>query len=94
MNVEKIMQKPEMKALIKIANLSKAIPTAKKMVKVSSLLTKEDTKRIEEYSLGTIAVKVGPEAFFLSKQHSVPADAIVQRDTENQILGIPAVAGG
>lgn len=94
MNVEKMMQKPEMKALVKIANLSKAIPTAKEMIKVSSLLTDLDNKTIEDYSLGTLAVKVGNEAFFLSKEHSVPVGAVVQRDAMGQILGIPAVAGG
>ncbi len=88
------MQKPEMKALVKIANLSKAIPTSKKMATVASLLTKVDSKRIEEYQLGTIAVKVGTEAFFLSQQHKVPADAVIQRDEQGQILGIPAIAGG
>jgi len=88
------MQKPEMKALVKIANLSKVIPTSKKMVTVASLLTKVDNQRVEEYQLGTIAVKVGTEAFFLSKQHNVPAEAVIQRDEQGQILGIPAIAGG
>ncbi len=88
------MQKQEMKTLVKIANLSEAIPTSKKMVTVASLLSVEDTKRIEELNLGTIAVKVGKEAFFLSKIHKVPAEAVVQRDTQGQILGIPAVVAG
>lgn len=92
--MEKIMQKPEMKALVKIANLSKAIPTSKTMVSVKTLLTKDDHNRVEEYKLGTIAVKVGTEAFFLSEQHKVPADAVIQRDEQGQILGIPAIAGG
>jgi len=88
------MQKPEMKAFIKIANLSMAIPASKKMVPVSSLLTKLDDERIKEYIFGTIAVKVGEEAFFLSPKHNVPANAVLQRDEQGQILGIPAIAGG
>ena len=92
--MEKIMQKPEMKAFIKIANLSVAIPASKEMVTVQSLLTKEDDQRIKEYIFGTIAVKVGEEAFFLSPKHNVPDTAMLQRDEQGQILGIPAIAGG
>lgn len=88
------MQKPEMKAFIKIANLSVAIPASKEMVTVQSLLTKQDNERIEEYIFGTIAVKVGEEAFFLSPKHNVPKTAMLQRDEQGQILGIPAIAGG
>jgi hypothetical protein len=94
MIVEKIMQKPEMKALVKIANLSKEIPTSKTMVTVASFLAKPDLARIKEYQLGSIGVKVGSEAFFLSTDHKVPNSAVIQRDTQGQILGIPAVAGG
>ncbi len=83
-----------MKALVKIATLSKEIPTSKTMVTVGSLLAKPDLARIEEYQLGSIGVKVGSEAFFLSTDHKVPASAVIQRDTQGQILGIPAVAGG
>lgn len=92
--MEKIMQTQEMKELVKIANLSTAIPQSKNMVKVTSLLTKADTKRIEDYSLGSIAVKVGNEAFFLSQEHKVPHDAVIQRDAQGQVLGIPAIVGG
>ncbi len=88
------MQKPQMKTLVKLASMSKVIPTSKKMVTVASLLTREDKARVKEYNLGTIAVKVGQEAFFLSQLHKVPADAVVQRDEERELLGIPAVAGG
>lgn len=83
-----------MKTLVKLANMSKAIPTSKKMVTVASLLTKEDDARIKEYNLGIIAVKVGQEAFFLSQLHKVPAEAVIQRDENRELLGIPAVAGG
>ena len=94
MLVEKIMQTTQMKTLVKIANLSKAIPTSKTMVAVSSMLTKQDNARIKEYSMGTIAVKVGTEAFFLSQEHKVPSGAVVQRNEQGEVLGIPAVAGG
>lgn len=92
--MENIMQKTEMKEAIKIANMSKAIPTSKNMVKVSSLLTKEDEKRIEEYSMGSVGVQVGKEKFFLSVQHNVPAEASLLRDNQGQLLGVPAVVGG
>lgn len=83
-----------MKTLVKLSNMSKAIPTSKKMVTVASLLTKKDKARIEELNLGTIAVKVGTEAFFLSQMHKVPTESVVQRNETGEILGIPAVAGG
>ncbi len=67
-----------MKAFIKIANLSMAIPASKQMVPVSSLLTKLDNDRIKEYIFGTIAVKVGEDAFFLSPKHNVPETAMLQ----------------
>jgi len=89
-----IMQTKQMKELVKISNFSKAIPTAKKMVTVASLLNKKDKERVDELTLGTIAIKVGQQAFFLSKQHKVPITAMVQRDTQGQILGIPMVSGG
>jgi len=94
MLVEKIMQTEQMKSLVKIANLSEAIPTSKTMVTVASMLTKRDKARIEEYSMGSIAVKVGNEAFFLSQEHKVPTEAIIQRNEQDEILGIPAIAGG
>lgn len=94
MLVEKIMQTQEMKTLVKIANLSEAIPTSKTMVTVASMLTKKDKARIAEYSMGSIAVKVGSAAFFLSQEHKVPSEAIVQRNEQGEILGIPAIAGG
>lgn len=92
--MEKIMQTQQMKELVKISSFSKAIPTSKETVTVASLLTKEDEKRIENMTLGTIAIKVGKEAFFLSTQHKVPAEAVVQRNELGQVLGIPVVAGG
>ena len=92
--MEKIMQTEQMKELVKISNFSKAIPTSKETVTVSSLLTKEDENRIDSLSLGTIAIKVGQQAFFLSKQHKVPTEAVVQRDAQGLLLGIPAVSGG
>ncbi len=94
MLVEKIMQTEQMQTLVKIANLSEAIPTSKKMVSVSSMLTKKDRERIELYSMGSIAVKVGTSAFFLSQEHKVPTEAIIQRNEQDEILGIPAIAGG
>jgi hypothetical protein len=92
--VEKLMKKQEMKTLIKIAGLSKAIPTTKTMVTVGSLLTQEDKDRIQELSLGVIGVKVGDSAFFLSQLHKVPSTAVIQRDDQGLILGLSAVAGG
>lgn len=92
--MENIMQTKQMKELVKISNFSKVIPTSKETVSVASLLTKEDEKRIDSLSLGTIAIKVGQEAFFLSKQHKVPAEAVVQRDAQGLLLGIPMVSGG
>ena len=92
--MENIMQTQQMKTLVKLSNMSQAIPTSKKMVTVASLLTKVDKARIKDLNLGTIAVKVGTEAFFLSQQHKVPIEAMVQRNEASEILGIPAVAGG
>lgn len=92
--MEKIMQTEQMKTLVKIANLSKVIPTSKTMVKVSSMLTKKDRARIEEYSMGSIALKIGTEAFFLPQEHKVPSEAIIQRNEQGEIVGIPAIAGG
>jgi len=94
MIVENIMQKPEMKTLVKIANMSKVIPTSKKMVTVTSLLTKEDKARVKEQVFGSIAVKIGKEAFFLSEIQKVPDTAELQRDNQGLLLGIPMVAGG
>ncbi len=88
------MQTEAMKKVIKIANMSKSIPTSKNMVAVSSLLSKVDLARIDEYHMGTVAVKVGNDSFFLSQQHKVPADAVILRDQKEQVLGIPAVVGG
>jgi len=88
------MQKQEMKDFIALSALSQKIPQSDKMVKVASLLTAEDLERIDEYSIGTIAVKVGSEALFLSKEHSVPSHATIQRDAQGLLLGIPAVSGG
>lgn len=83
-----------MKALIKIAGLSKILPRTENMVTVSSLLNKADKSRIKSESIGSIAVMVGNEAFFLSEMHKVPSEAIVQRDGQGLIIGLKAVAGG
>lgn len=91
---EAMMQKPEMKSLLQIASLDKPIPQASKMVKVGSMLTSHDLEVIKDYNLGSVAIKVGNEAFFLNKNHSVPSNAVIARDQQGQILGIPAVAGG
>ncbi len=89
-----IQQTQQLKELIKISGLSKAIPTSKTMVTVASLLTKVDKAHIKEYNLGSIAVKVSNEAFFLSEIQKVPQSAEIQRDTQGDVLGIRAVAGG
>lgn len=83
-----------MKALIKIAGLSKILPRTENMVTVSSLLTKADKIRIKSESIGSVAVKVSNEAFFLSEMHKVPAEAIIQRDSQGLIIGLKAVTGG
>ena len=88
------MQKQEMQAVIKIANMSKALPQSKNMVTVESLLTKQDKKRIDNYHIGMIAVGVDESAVFLARQWKVPEHAKILRDKQGQLLGIPVVAGG
>lgn len=92
--MENIMQKQEMKEAIKIAGMSKQIPSTKNMVPVESLLSKTDLERVADYNMGSVAVKAGDGVFFLSLKHNVPDNSVVMRDQEQQVLGIPAVVGG
>ena len=88
------MQQPEMIEAQRLAKFAGKIPTAKTMVTVGSLLTAKDEQRIKRQSLGQLAVKIGEKTFFVSKLQSVPAEAIIQRDTQENLLGVPAVVGG
>lgn len=83
-----------MKELIVVANMEKLIPKSESMVKLSSLMTEEDVKTHEDYHLASIGVKVAESYFFLPKSQMVPKDAIIQRDEQGLMLGIPAIVGG
>ena len=92
--VKNWMQQPEMKEATRLAKFSGEIPTSKTMVPVRSLLTTADKQRVAEYNFGPLVVKISSKTFFVSQLQSVPAEAQLQRDSQQNLLGVPAVTGG
>ena len=88
------MQQPEMIEATRLSKFAGEIPNSKVMVKVESLLTKADHRRVGELHLGILVVKIREKVFFVSKQHDVPVEAEIQRDAQQNLLGIPTVVGG
>ena len=77
---------------------AKAKKTTKKSivirVKVADLLTKKDLKDMETGSIAMIAIKIDGERYLVSKQHTVPSTAKLERTDKGQVTGVKAVASG
>ncbi len=90
-----VMNKPQMQELVKLAKLSQGLPQTSKMVKVGSLLSAEDKKFLKSNSIGLFALQYEGKVVFGNQLHSVPVGTEVVRDKATQdIMGIPAIAGG
>lgn len=93
-----MMSTTKAKQVVRLADMSKELPTSEKMVKVESLLSVDDEKFVKDFSIGSICVQIDQEYFFLSKQHSVPDFSKLVRQDEGQhqgqLVGIPAIVGG